>query len=188
MRVWRMRFVMFSLVGLFMWGCAPTLTQKERVEKYGPNPPVIDAYGAAAEAAAGRSWRVYVAAHDPDGDMDRVLFELDRPGYAIRDYHKRLGNDLGQSFSGYFYLTIPNVSAWRGQALLGNALTMECEIIDKAGHKSKLITLPFQVVLSPVPHQTPEGFAEVEANNLGPIMIRFEMEQPWGNPFDDHDQ
>ena len=187
MHAWRRYFMMFSLAVFFMWGCAPTLTQQERVQKYGPNSPVIDAYGAAAKAAAGRSWRVYLAAHDPDGDMDRVLFELDRPGYAIRDYHKRLGDDLGQSFSGYFYLTIPNVSAWRGQALLGSDLTMACEIIDKAGHKSKMITLPFQVVLSSVPHQTPEGFAEAEANNLGPIIIPFELEQPWGDPFDDHD-
>ena len=184
MRAFYRFFLVLPFAGLFVWGCVSTLTQEQLEETYGTHPPVIDRYGAAQRVSAGRTWRLYLAAHDPDGDMDRVEFELDRPGQVVREHRKELNSESAGSFSGYFYLNIPMVSALRGQELLGTSLTMQCELIDKAGHRSKEVTLPFQVVLSPVSQPVPENFTDRDVRNLGPVVIRFELENWWGRPFE----
>jgi len=176
-------FMVVLLAGLFALGCAPMI-REDQAGKYGTKPPVIDAYGATERASAGRAWQVYLSAHDPDGDMDLVEFELDRPGYATRDHHKELGSESADSFSGYFYLNIPMVTALKGQELLGTDMVLRCQIIDKAGNKSEKITLPFHVVLSRVSQAVPESFAGKEVRKLGPILIRFELDHRWGKPFD----
>lgn len=175
-------FLAVVLAGLFASGCAP-LIREDAAKKYGPHAPIIDAYGATERVSAGRTWRIYLSAKDPDGDMDLVEFELDRPGYVTRDQHTGLDPESARSFVGYFYLNIPMVTALKGQELLGSDMALHCRIIDKAGHKSRKITLPFRVVLSQVPQPVPNDFADKEVRRLGPIMIRFELDHRWGKPF-----
>jgi hypothetical protein len=153
------------------------------VEKYGPNPPVIDRYGAMAEATSGRTWRVYLAAHDPDGDMARVEFDLEQPGYSTRDHWKRLPPDLTGSFSGYFYLHIPPASGMWGEGIIGTPLKMRLRVVDKAGHKSEEVSLPFKVVLPLVELGPPEEFQGLGVSELGPILIRLKVNRRWGTRF-----
>lgn len=172
--------VICSLMVLFASACATPLTPAQRVEKYGPNPPVIDRYGVMSEATAGRTWRVYLAAHDPDGDMARVEFDLKQPGYSTRDHWKTLDPQLTGSFSGYFYLHIPPASGMWGEAVIGAPLRMRVRVVDEAGHKSEEVVLPFKVVLPFVEQELPKDFQGVEVQELGAILIRLKLERRWG--------
>jgi hypothetical protein len=184
MRILHRLLIVVFAAALLLWGCAPTMTREERIEKYGPNPPVIEHYGAAPKVSSGRAWRVYLAAQDPDGDMDRIDFELDRPGYVTREDRKKLSPESAESFSGRFFLSIPIVSALKGRELLHTNMVLRCTVVDKAGNKSKPIGLPFQVVLARVPQEVPESFEDRAVEDMGPIMIRFEMERRWGKPIE----
>lgn len=166
-----------SMTGLLVWSCAPRMTPAQLEEKYGPHSPVVVKYGASEKVTAGQPWRFFLAARDPDGDMDRIRFEIKQPGKGIYPVHwKKLAPDMAKIFSGYFYLNTPAVTPSTGLDLLFITLELRYKIYDKAGHASEEITVPFELATSRIRQSVPAGFDEGEAQSLGPIMIRLRSE------------
>ncbi len=160
-------------------GCAPALTRKELEQRYGLQAPAVLKYGAVDRLKSGQTWRVFVAAEDPDGDMDAVVFRVYQPGTGWYPAHfKKLREAGSRSFSGYFFLNTPGFWTYD---MWGLRLTLTFEIRDKAGHRSDVITLPLQFVGKKIKQPVPEGFTEVDVRSLGPIMIDFVRENNGGD-------
>ncbi|NVM56610.1 MAG: hypothetical protein HWN51_00605 [Desulfobacterales bacterium] len=158
-----------TALGILLYGCAPRLTLEELEARYGIQAPRIIKYGAVDRLKTGQTWRFFMAADDPDGDMDSVFFEIYQPGSGwYPSYVKKLKADTARFFSGYFYLNTPPFSA---PCLWGLELTLRCKIRDKAGHESNVITLPVSFIGMEVVQPVPEGFAEEDVRSLGAIMI-----------------
>ena len=62
-------FVMFALLA----GCAAMEPIEVREKTYGTAPPVISQSFAPKEARPGDTWKVYLKAEDPNGDMRRIF-------------------------------------------------------------------------------------------------------------------
>ena len=167
------KIVFLGLAGILVWSCSTAMTQEQLNEKYGTHPPKIVKYGAAEKVYAGRPWRVYVSAEDPDGDMSSIRFEIKQSGLGIKNHFFKISDPtMTQSFSGFFYLHTPSLSPRIDQGFLFNRLEFKMKIFDKANHKSEEITLPFFIVSESVDQPVPSNFSEEENRALGPIMIR----------------
>jgi len=166
------------LVSLYSFSCAPRLTLVQLEEKYGSSKPLIVKYGATERISGGTSWRVYMTAEDPDGDMDKVTFELKQPGRGIYpSQRKKLDSDQGKTFSGYFFLRTPSTSVKNVGAYQAITFTLKCKVVDKAGHTSEEITLPFRIVTGKIEQPVPPNFGENEVQSLGPILIKIISEE-----------
>jgi len=168
-----------TVLTVVLCGCVPALTPKELEERYGLQSPAILKYGAVDRLRSGQTWRVFVAAEDPDGDMDAVVFRVYQPGTGWYPAHfKKLREAGSRSFSGYFFLNTPGFWTYD---MWGLRLTLTFEIRDKAGHRSDVITLPLQFVGKKIKQPVPEGFTEEDVRSLGPIMIEFVREDNGGD-------
>ena len=166
-------YVLIALLGFISFGCAPKLTKAQLEEKYGTNAPAIVKYGAADRVTAGKPWRVYLSAEDPDGDMSNLIFEIYVPGKGpFPAYWKRLGPDMSKSFTGYFYLNTPKISTAKGADYYFVTMQLRVKILDKVDRASEEIVIPFRIVTESVDPTMPENFSQDENQALGPIMIR----------------
>lgn len=53
---------------------------EERRSQPGGSPPVITASFAAKEVSHGEVWKIYLEANDPDGDMWKIVYTVQRSG------------------------------------------------------------------------------------------------------------
>ena len=170
-------------LGLLLSGCSRPY-QPAGLEGYFEGAPKILRYGAVDRLKAGQTWRVYVAAEDPNGDMEAVVFELYQPGQGWYPEHdRRLKGEETRAFSGYFYLNTPG--SWR-EELWGLTLTLRFKIRDRVGCMSEVISLPLKFVGRRVEQPIPEGFTEETARPLGAILIdiyREDKREGFGWPF-----
>lgn len=71
------------IAALFLAGCAEFTENFIRPDK-GPigqkHAPVLEAIWAQPEIGENEMWKVYVRAHDPDGDLDKVFIGFHQPG------------------------------------------------------------------------------------------------------------
>ncbi len=122
----------------------------------GPNPvgnqlPVIDDYYASPTVKWGQTWKLYIRAHDPDGDMWEARFDVEPPGYVGWNSPGLviLPKQYRGQFDGYMHLLI-SARAWD----LGPAnLTISAWLTDQGGRKSRVLRLP--LAIGPRPVQPP---------------------------------
>jgi hypothetical protein len=166
-----------AVLGIALTGCATYKTAPNVPQDFEDAPKILN-YGAVDRIRGGQTWRVFLAAEDPNGDMDRIVFRMRQPGgqEPYRDFVRRLQREDMQSFSGYFYLYTPRQSR---QNLWGLTLTLTARIWDQVGYASEEISLPLKFVGSKVEQPVPEGFTENE-RAMGPIMIRLYREGDGG--------
>ena len=150
----------FLVIGFTSFGY-PAKNQGEK----GKAIPIISHSFAAQSLRLGDTWKVYLNAADPDGDMKYIVCTIGQPGMETYPVSlTRVKKENRQDLSGYIYL---NTAGVYGPNLSGISLTVQIQ--DGAGNYSDPVSFPlhFQqgVRQEPPPKDT---FKEID---LGPIMI-----------------
>ena len=161
--------VLFS----FLAGCAAMEPVEVREKTYGTAPPVISQSFASKEARPGDTWKVYLKAEDPNGDMRRIFCTVDQPGMGTYPVSQiRVKEAERKEIAGFIYLNIPA----RGDLDFVN-LTLTVQIQDMAGHLSRPAVFPLALNARAIREAPPQGnFPE---KDLGPVMIQLRT------PFED---
>ena len=153
---------------LLIAGCATMMSFEEREKTYGKEASVITETFASKQLRPGDTWKVYLKASDPDGDMQSIVATVDLVGSGTHPASfTRIKDGNRKELSGYVSLNTWNPS---GEGWLNNlTLTLTVQIKDRAGHLSKAVTFPLEFNSRYVQEPPPPGvFPE---QNLGPIMI-----------------
>ena len=146
-------------------GCAALGGMEVREEKYGKSIPVITQSFASKQLRPGDTWKVYLTASDPDGDMKNIYATIAQPGMAGYPVSiTKIKDGDRKDLSGYIYLNTVGV-----QGLNFVSLTLTVQIQDKAGHFSQPAVFPLSLSFSSQ-QQTPSPGIFPE-KDLGPIMI-----------------
>ena len=149
-------------------GCATMVSFEEREKTYGKEAPVITETFASKQMNPADTWKVYLKASDPDGDMQSIVATVDLVGSGTHPVsYTRIKDGNRKELSGYVSLSSWNPS---GEGWLNNlTLALTVQIKDRAGHLSKAVTFPLEFNGRYVQEPPPPGvFPE---QNLGPIMI-----------------
>lgn len=158
--------MIWGLLWLFLLaGCATFESAEVREQRYGKAAPAIDQYFASPTMRPGDTWKVYLKASDPDGDMKRIVTYLG-PGSRGADASAaftRLREEDRREFSGYLYWFPGPDVGYSGQYV------MIIQVEDRAGHYSAPISITLNFKPSGRQESPPAGvFQEKE---IGPIMI-----------------
>jgi hypothetical protein len=138
--------------------------------------PVIIQSFASKEVSPGDTWKVYLKASEPDGDMRYIVSSLYQPGWTISPVSRtRIREENGKELDGYIYL---NTLVPGGYEFLNfYTFTLTVEIQDKAGHYSKPVVFPVTFQARYIQEPPPAGVFKEQA--LGPIMVNL---HPKGYP------
>jgi hypothetical protein len=162
-------FFIFLILLLFLVaGC--TACKGVKIAQGGDEPPtILDSY-AAESVRPGATWRVFLEAKDPDGDMHSIITQLVQPGvgYYPTDFTYIKEADR-EGFAGYLILRTPPDS-WLLQDYIEATLTVQ----DCEGNKSKPVTLTlrFELKTDFGPQKVPEKWRTAADHKLGTIMVQ----------------
>jgi hypothetical protein len=156
-----------AVVMLLFWamGCASFESMSVREEKYGKAVPAITASFASKQMRRGDTWRVYLNASDPDGDMKAIVCTIDQPGvgtYPVSNV--RILEQDRKELSGY--LTLNTVGAKISEF---TNIQLTIQIQDLGGHSSVPVSFPLTLQQGMGQEQPPQG--TFQEKDLGPIMI-----------------
>jgi hypothetical protein len=128
-------------------------------------PPVVTQFFAAQEICPGETWKIYLRASDPGGEMKAIYATVDQPGRGPQSAGPiPVPQEQRRDLSGFLYL---NTAGNQGLALLN--LTLTVQIRDRAGNFSHPISFPLALNPRAVQESPPAGVFEERA--LGPIMV-----------------
>ena len=158
--------LLISLIFLIA-GC--TTCKGVKTAAGGGEPPVIlDSYGSES-VRPGATWRVFLKAKDPDGDIQSIITQLSQPGigYYPTDFTYIKGSDR-EGFAGYLILRTP-----RDYNLLQEYVEVKLTLLDCEGNKSEPVklTLRFDNKAGYGPQEVPDKWQEAAKNKLGTIMV-----------------
>ena len=71
------RIVAGMVILLLTVGCAPMMSFEEREKTYGKEASVITETYASKQMNPGDTWKVYLKASDPDGDLESIVAKVD---------------------------------------------------------------------------------------------------------------
>jgi hypothetical protein len=145
------------------------LNAQGRDASAGKAAPVITAYFAATELRAGDTWKIYLTAADPDGDMKYIVASIDQAGMgAYSASYTRIPKERKKEFSGYVYLNTMSSAAYTSTIFYNLRLTLQIQ--DRAGNYSQPVVVPLNFEYR-AGAQTPPPAGKFEEKDLGPIMI-----------------
>ena len=154
----------FSLLALT--GCIGLETMEVREAKYGKSVPVIQKSFASKGISPGETWKIYLIASDPDGEMKNIVCTIDQPGVgAYPASFTKIKEDNRKELSGYIYLNTQSLD----DVTFVN-LTLTVQIQDKAGHFSSPAIFPLSFTSRFRQEPFPPGV--FQEKDLGPILIR----------------
>lgn len=154
---------------IFSTGCLSMMNLEERERMYGKSVPVITEHFAAKELRPGDTWKIYLKASDPDGDMKYIVAMVDQKGIgAYSASHTRIPAGNEKELSGYVYLNTMSGAGYTSLVFYDLSLTIQIQ--DKAGHYSQpvVFSLTFQPRTA-VQESPPPGVFQDQ--DLGPILI-----------------
>ena len=157
-------FAVSALIFL-VTGCASMGSLEEKEQKYGKSIPVINQSFASPQIRPGETWKIYLKASDPDGDMKSLyatVFQHGKGTYPLSTTGIKEGD--GKDLSGYFYLNTGNEHAMQFVNLI-----LTVQIQDKAGHFSKPLDFPVVFNAGSTQQSPPPGV--FQEKDLGPIMV-----------------
>jgi hypothetical protein len=162
----KMRIGMVAL--LLTAGCATMMSFEEKEKTYGKEAPVIAETFASKQLSPGDTWKIYLKASDPGGDISHVVAMVSQPALGLypTSFTKiREGN--GKELSGYIYLNTngPHGVGWQNFL----TLSVTVQIQDRAGHFSEPATFPLTLQSRYTQEPPPPG--KFKEQNLGPIMV-----------------
>ena len=157
-------FLLFALVA----GC--TTYKGVKTAQDGGTPPMILGSYASESVRPGATWRVYLEAKDPDGDIQSIIAQLSQPGigYYPVDFTYMKGADR-EGFAGYLILNTP-----RDYNLLQEYVEVKLTLLDCEGNKSEPVrfTLRFDLKSGYGPQEVPERWQGAAERKLGTIMVQ----------------
>jgi hypothetical protein len=138
----------------------------------GTQPPAITRSYAADKGGYGQTWKIYIEAEDPDGDMFKIASELQQEGVR---YQKSVDTIFvkkrdQKSLKGYlaldtFFLREPGLS-------VSSRLALRVSITDKAGNESKTAVFHFEYTgKTSEPTSLPAPFDQGDIPKLGNLVI-----------------
>ncbi|MGE5310770.1 MAG: hypothetical protein ACM3MN_03425 [Nitrospirota bacterium] len=131
--------------------------------------PVIIDYYAAKVIRPGDTWKVFLRAEDPDGDMNDITAVLWQAGVGTYPTEvTRLKGDDRREFSGYLSLLTPNDSN-----LMSDRMELTILVRDSRGNRSQPIKLPLRFNLG-ASQEVPKVRVQADKHRLGAIMINIE--------------
>ena len=162
------KFLPIVVLLLLTAGCAALEPLEVREKMYGKGVPVITQSFGSKEIRPGETWKVYLNAHDPDGDMKQIVCEIEQPGVGVYPVaYIRIKEDERQELDGYIYLTTFQVNYFSFNFI---NLTLRLEIQDRAGHYSPPVFFPLS--FNALYRQEPPPQNVFKEHDLGPIMIQ----------------
>jgi hypothetical protein len=152
-------------------GCASfTRCEKTSTSGTGQPPVIIDSY-APSKIRPGATWRVYLRAQDPDGDMKETIQALvkGRNGFFKTSFVP-LRAEHSAEMGGYFFLRTPSPAQADYSRLVSVGLTLRMTINDCQGNKSEQVEFPVNFTYEESRDLPPE-WKDVANNSLGAIMF-----------------
>ena len=162
------KLFIFPLLLVFIMGCSMMMDMAAREKVYGKAAPVVTDSFASKEIMPGDTWKVYLKASDPDGDMDSVVSEIYQGGvgnYPISFTKIREGNR--RELNGYVYLNTLSAGGSQWENFWYIDLTLS--IKDKAGHYSKPVV--YRLTFQGRSTQEPPPSGVFQEQDLGPILV-----------------
>ncbi|MCX5912375.1 MAG: hypothetical protein NTV04_10630 [Deltaproteobacteria bacterium] len=133
----------------------------------GENAPVIITAFASTELRQGETWKVFLQAQDPDGDMNRIVCTLEQPGVGVQPASFiKIREDRRRNLSGYIFLNTGSVSGFQF-----TSCRLTVQIQDKKGNPSNSVSFPLTLNPRAVQQSPPPGVFQDE--DLGPVQIPF---------------
>lgn len=162
------RMIAGMVILLLAAGCATMMSFEEKEKTYGKEAPVITETFASKQLRPGDTWRIYLKASDPGGDMEKVMAVVHQPGlgpYPVS--YTRIQEGNGKELSGYVYLNTsgPDGTGW--QNFLTFSVTIQ--ILDRAGHSSEPVSFPLSLQNRYTQEPPPPG--KFKEQDLGPILV-----------------
>lgn len=157
--------------------CCTTVGNK--VAQPGGSPPVITNFSASKEIPHGDIWKIYLEAHDPDGDMRQFVCVFGRLGYgAPSSEYVSVKKQHREKMKGY--LTF--LSGAGGGLYVGEwtRLTLTVYIRDRAGLTSDKVVFPLVLSQGASQEPPPPPFDAGKLDRLG--AIAYELKAPGGAP------
>ena len=150
-------FFLSMAVGFFSFGAN---------DASGQGYQVITRSFASKEINPGGTWKIYLKASNPDGEMVNIYATVDQPGMGQYPLSiTRLKEENRNEFSGFVYLSASSPTG----SLDGISLTLRIQIQDKSKTFSEPMLFPLLIQNRAVQEALPPGvFKEQE---LGPIMV-----------------
>jgi hypothetical protein len=127
--------------------------------------PVITHRFAPEEIRPGDTWKVYLRAADPGGDMKTIICTISQAGrgpYPI--CLVRIPESQRRELSGFLYLNTAGP-----QGLSFTNLTLQVEVQDRAGYISRPVVFP--LTFNPRAGQENPPLGTFREEEVGPIMI-----------------
>jgi len=131
--------------------------------------PIITRSFASREISPGDTWKVYIHAADPEGDMKSIICAVNQAGrgsYPVS--YLKVPEGQGAELSGFIYL---NTGA--GQSLPFIHLTLQVEIQDRAGNLSRPVF--FVLAFNPRAEQETPPPGLFQDQEIGPIMVFLDL-------------
>jgi hypothetical protein len=92
-------------------GCATMMSFEEKEKIYGKEAPVITETYASKQINPGDTWRVYLKASDPDGDMESIVATVQMVGSGTHPVSfTRIMDGSRKELAGYVSLSTSNPS------------------------------------------------------------------------------
>jgi len=131
--------------------------------------PAITASFAASEVTPGGTWKIYLKASDPDGDMRYIVATVKQAGVGVYPVsYTRIREENRKELSGYVYLNTFSNSNY--SSLLYYGLILTIWIQDRAGNFSDPVEVPLTFG-SRVEAQAGPPAGAYQEKDLGPVMI-----------------
>ena len=159
-------------VCILISGCA-SFTRCEKISTSGTGqPPVIlDSY-APSQIRPGATWRVYLRAKDPDGDMKEMIQVLMREGSSpFNTAFTQIKAEHSAEMAGYIFLRTPSTATADYNRLIFMGLTLRITLRDCQGNKSEDVEFPLHFTLEPAQQDLPSEWQDVADRSLGAVMI-----------------
>ena len=157
-----------SVMMAFVLTLYPGITEAaEKAE--GKAAPTITASFATSEIIPGATWKIYLKASDPNGDMRYIVATVKQAGVGVYPVSfTRIRPENRKELSGYVYLNTFSGSNY--SSLLYYGLTLTIWVRDQGGNFSNPVEVPMTFGARVEAQQAPPGGAYKE-QDLGPIMI-----------------
>jgi hypothetical protein len=135
------------------------------MKKNQPGVPVITHRFALEEIRPGDTWKVYIRAADPEGDMKNIICTVSQAGrgpYPV--CYVKIPESQRRELSGFLYLNTAG-----SQSLSFTDLSLQVEVQDRAGNVSAPVA--FALIFNPRAEQENPPLGTFREEELGPIMI-----------------
>lgn len=156
------------VVLLLTSGCATMMSFEERERTYGKEAPAITESYASKQVRPGDTWKIYLKASDPGGDMHRIVSVVHQPGFGpYRASYTKIQEGNGKELSGYIYLNTSGPYGTEWQNFLTFSVTVQIQ--DRAGHFSEPVSFPLSFQSRYTQDPPPPG--KFKEQDLGPIPV-----------------